>query len=272
MTLAIAALAVVASCVSPYLVKPVEEASERRREETRVRGENRVRFERHALDLNSHAFAPMVAVVLESPLGNPPIYGNLNRPGGTGLHVRLANAQQAAVEGLPNWQLAHEHLSANPTLKRSWEETVEKARRYYELREATFNATVARLTQLVREEYGPQMQIVGGMGSNPPWFDVAGTAWFIIGRRGPLNRRDFFNPGINPQTSEDHPRMVSTGSGYFVSTAQRRRGRPGSLSKNLRHRLGGSPTRTRSSGHRYGRVHRLLCCIGAGRARQSVLE
>src|SRR5580658_1076775 len=76
-TLALAALAVIATLVSPYLVKPVEEASERRREETRVRGENRERFERHALDLNSHAFAPMVGVVLESPLGNPPIYGNL---------------------------------------------------------------------------------------------------------------------------------------------------------------------------------------------------
>jgi hypothetical protein len=216
-TLALAALAVVATLCSPFLVKPIEEASERRREDLRNRSENRERYERHALDLNSHAFAPMVGVVLQSPLSNPPIYGNLNRPGGTGLHVRLANSQQAPVEGLPNWQLAGAHLNANPKLKRCWEDAVEKARKYYELRESTFNATVAKLTQVVREEYGPEMRITGGMGDNPPWFDVASLAWFIIGRRGPLNRRDFFNPGINPDAVPDTPRMISSGNGYFVS-------------------------------------------------------
>jgi hypothetical protein len=215
-TLVLAVLAVVATLCSPFLVKPVEEAAERRKEDLRVRSENRERYERHALDLNSHAFAPMIGVVLQSPLANPPMVGNLDRPGGTGLHVRLANSQQAPVEGLPNWQLAAAHLRANSALEQCWEVTVEKARRYYELRESTFNATVTRLTQLVRGEYGPEMRITGGMGDNPPWFDVASLAWFIIGRRGPLNRRDFFNPGMTGATP-DTPRMITTGNGYFVS-------------------------------------------------------
>jgi hypothetical protein len=213
--LALAALAVVATVCSPFLVRPVEEASERRKEDLRVKAENRERYERHALDLNSHAFAPMIAVSLQSPLANAPIYGNLDRPGGTGLQVRLANSQAAPVEGLPNWQLASEHLLANSRLKQCWENGLAKARTYYELREPTFRATKSRLAQLVRADYGPEMLVTDNMGGNPPWCDVAGLAWFIIGRRGPLNRREFFNPG--PSGASNLPRMISTGNGYFLS-------------------------------------------------------
>jgi hypothetical protein len=216
-TLALAALAVIAAFCSPLLVSQVEQASDRRKEGVRIRGENRERFERHALALNSHAFAPMNAVVLQSPLASPPLSGKLDRPRGTGLHVLLANAQQAPVEGLPNWPLASEHLYANPKLKQCWEETVAKARTYYELREATFNATIAKLSQLVEAEYGPEMRTAGRMGDNPPWFDVAGVAWFIIGRRGPLNRQDFYSPGVSPEASPDLPRTISTGGGFFLS-------------------------------------------------------
>lgn len=226
-TLALAVLAIVATLCSPLLVKPIEEASERRREDLRNRAENRERYERHALDLNSHAFAPLIGVVLQSPLANPPIWGNLDRPGGSGLHVRLSNAEQAPVEGLPNWQLAEAHLNANAILKRCWDDAIEKARKYYELRETTFNETVARLTQLVQEEYGPEMRVTRGMGDNPPWFDAASVAWFIIGRRGPLNRRDFFNPGVAPGAPADLPRTVSTGTGFFVQARNAAEGDPG---------------------------------------------
>jgi hypothetical protein len=216
-TLGLAALAILATFCAPLVVKQIEQRSDRGKDEARSRGENRERFERHALDLNSHAYAPMATVVLQSPLASPPIYGNLDRPGGTGLHVRLVNAQQAPVEGLPNWQLASEHLFANPKLKECWEESLQRAGSYYALREATFNSTVAKLTGLVRAEYGPEMQITRGMGDNPPWVDGATLAWYIIGRRGPLVRRDFFNPGMPPGTSPAVPRTVSTGTGAFLS-------------------------------------------------------
>lgn len=217
-TLVLALVAIVATVAVPFIERVLSNAASRTDERIHQRDENRAQFAQHALELNSHAYQPMVGVVLQSPLENPPINGRLDPPGGSGIQVRLPDNQQLPIEGLPNWQFAMDHMLANAHVRAAWDAATAKAGRYYELRESTFNKTVGRFRVLLREEYGPGMHFSNTFSDHPvPWVDPEGLSYFVIGRRGPLNRREFFNPGgSSPDVDENQPRQITTGSGYYL--------------------------------------------------------
>lgn len=218
-TLALAGIAILATVSSPFVVRLLDDQVEARKEDAATKKENLDRFERHAVDLNSHAFLPLVGVTIGHPLSYPPLNRSMDRPGSTVLYVAQQGAETTAVEGLPNWPFALSHMLADSRLKPVWEGAVTKASRYYSLRESAFNRLVVEYKSRLTAEYGTEMQFSNIMGEVPaPWVDVWTLAWYTIAIRGPIIRRDFWSPGSGgPNADPNSQNTVSWGSAQLLT-------------------------------------------------------
>src|SRR5208282_4972465 len=139
------------------------------------RNTNRSEYRRHGLWLNQAVFQHLPSLRLQKEVGYPQMHD------GSGLVVIWANNDVLLVERLPNWPQAIQHLTSDVHLRQSVEAVTRSSLGYYYVRADTFKQLVAKLSELVEKEYGPEMRVKDVWeGQVPPWCNVERMAWVAL--------------------------------------------------------------------------------------------
>jgi hypothetical protein len=174
-----AAVAIAVALIGSVLTWGLQEYSDRRKQLKEDTLRNRGEYRQHGLWLNQAVFQYLPSIALTCPLMTP----YRVRPEPSGLSVTWLNNAAAPVEQLPNWNHALSHLRSDPRLDEGWGACLLAVAEYYETRSRTTDRLIALFTELVRREYGPEMNLDGPLQAlAPPSCDVAFLAWFRIAR------------------------------------------------------------------------------------------
>ncbi|MCI4336701.1 MAG: hypothetical protein L3K17_05845 [Thermoplasmata archaeon] len=185
MTLTMVAVGMVLTSAAPVVLWTQEERSVRRHDETEGRRLQRQKYDRHAEELNDQVFRHLRDLKITSVV---PV---LASAGSTQSGLMVKSGDRAwAVEELPNWSYALEHLRDDAALAALYDAAESAVRSHQTVRDRTVETLSNRYAHLLLSRFGFDTPLKGSRFDAAPWYDVPSFVELALRAKGPIGRSE----------------------------------------------------------------------------------